>query len=102
MSHQICCLSESDAVLDSLEPPLKFNQLPVPLKVRVSKAEEIPGTSQPEPCQTPLYAVVNKTKRKENTRPAHIAEPGEQIKNINKPGKLIGLDQLHSSYKLSG
>ncbi|XP_025103028.1 uncharacterized protein LOC112569453 isoform X2 [Pomacea canaliculata] len=76
---------ESDAVLDSLEPPLKFNQLPVPLKVRVSEAEEIPGTSQPEPCQTPLYAVVNKTKRKENTRPAHIAEPGEQIKKINKP-----------------
>lgn len=40
-------------------------------------------TSRPKPCETPLYAVVDKT-RKTNTRPVDIAdEQGIREMNIN-------------------
>ncbi|PVD27147.1 hypothetical protein C0Q70_12300 [Pomacea canaliculata] len=44
------------------------------------------GASQPEPCQTPLYAVVDKKKKKGNQRPASIVDKEKQMEKEIKQG----------------
>lgn len=42
------------------------------------------GTSKPARCQTPVYAVVDKTRKKVNTQPAHIAERADDREKTRK------------------
>ncbi|PVD27153.1 hypothetical protein C0Q70_12307 [Pomacea canaliculata] len=65
-------------------PSVRSNRIPPPLRLHVEEAEVNVGISQPEPCQTPLYAVVDKTKKKANSRPEHINETGKQTEKSEK------------------
>ncbi|XP_025101419.1 uncharacterized protein LOC112568358 isoform X2 [Pomacea canaliculata] len=57
-----------------------------PLKTHIFEAEVTTGASQPEPCETPLYAVVDKTKKKRNQRPTSIVDKEKQMEKEIKQG----------------
>ncbi|XP_025101081.1 uncharacterized protein LOC112568157 isoform X2 [Pomacea canaliculata] len=64
----------------------KRKERKAPLRIHTVEAEATPGPTQPEPCQTPLYAVVDKTKKKRNPHPALNADTEEQMEKESKQG----------------
>lgn len=60
------------------------------------------GTSEPSPCQMPLYAVVDKTRKKTNTRPK-VADDMKEARRNDPQGDddhqnaipLISLENIH-------
>lgn len=72
-----------------LGPSVRSNRVPPPLRLHVEEAEVNVDISQPEPCQSPLYAVVNKTKKKANSRHDHIDETVEEMEESPERGELL-------------
>lgn len=89
-------LSISTAVMSLVPSPPPYNDwIPAPLKTHIFEAEVTTGASQPEPCETPLYAVVDKTKKKRNQRPTSIVDKEKQMEKEIKQGELVIINRSH-------
>lgn len=51
-----------------------------------SRVNVTAGASRPEPCQIPVYAVVDKTKKKTNTQASHFAKTKDDMVEARRDG----------------
>lgn len=62
---------------------------PAKQRIHVKQAEANASISNPELCQTPLYAVVDKTKKKTNTHPDHIIDTDEKHEKGKEGERMV-------------
>ncbi|XP_025101326.1 uncharacterized protein LOC112568301 [Pomacea canaliculata] len=69
---------------ENKEYPEKSHRIHDPRSLHVGEEEVYPCTSQPEGCQTPLCAVVDKTNNRTNIHSTQVTEAGDHMEKLEK------------------